>query len=117
MRTGHAESLAGRQLADTLAPTARPLDLVKAFRQPVAVDHQVVHGAGRRLQKIGATHGEWVEPELARHAVEQTFEGMTRVDRPVPAHGAARRQIGVDAITIVLDRRNVVEALQQRAGI
>src|SRR5665811_356239 len=99
------------------APAAGALDAVEAFRQSVTVDHQVIHGACRRLQQIGAPHGEGVEPQLAGHAVEQIFEGMARVDRTVPAHGAAGRQIGVDPVTVVLDRGNIVEALQQRAGI
>src|SRR5450759_4582740 len=99
------------------APAAGPLDLVEAFRQSVTVDHQVIHGAGRSLQQIGASHGEGVEPEFAGHAVEQIFEGMARIDRTVPAHGATGRQIGVDAVTVVLDRGNIVEALQQRSGI
>ena len=38
-------------------------------------------------------------------------EGVAGVDRTVPAHGAARGKIGVDSITVVLDRGNVVEAL------
>src|SRR6476659_7311589 len=33
------------------------------------------------------------------------------------AHGAARREIGINAITIVLDRGNVIEAMEQRAGV
>ena len=117
MRAGHAETLARRQLADALAPAARPLDLVETFGEPVAVHHQIVHGAGRRVQQIGAAHRERVEPEFARHAVEQAFEGVAHVDRAVAAHGAAGRQIGVDAIAVVFDRGNIVDALQQRAGI
>ena len=117
MRAGHAEALARRQLAEALAPSAGVLDRVEAFAEPVAVDHQIVHGAGRRLQQVGAPHRERIEPEFARHAVDQAFEGMARVDRAVPAHGAAGRQIGVDPVAVVLDRGNIVEALQQRAGI
>ena len=117
MRAGHAEPLAGRQLAEPLAPAARALDLVEAFVEAVAVHRQVVHRAHRRLQQIGAAHGERIEPEFARHAVDQAFEGVAHVDRAVPAHGAAGRQIGVDAVAVVFDRGNVVDAVQQRAGI
>ena len=46
MRAGHAEALARRQLAEALAPAAGALDLVEAFRQSVAVDHQIVHACG-----------------------------------------------------------------------
>ena len=69
------------------------------------------------MQQIGAAHGKRIEPELARHAVEQTFERVPRVDRAVAAHGATGRQIGVDAVAVVFHRRYIVEALQQRAGI
>ena len=69
------------------------------------------------MQKVCPAHHEGVEPEFARHTIEQAFECMARIDRAVAAHGSARRQIGVDAIAIVFDRRNIVDALQQCAGI
>ncbi len=68
-------------------------------------------------EQVGAADRERIEPELAGHAIEQAFEGMAGVDRAVPAHGAARRQIGVDPVAVVLDGRDVVDALQQRAGV
>ena len=49
--------------------------------------------------------------------VEQAFEGVARVDRAVAAHRAAGRRVGVDAVAVVFHRRDVVEAVQQRAGI
>src|SRR5512138_3025003 len=88
MGTGHAKPFAGWHPANTLTPPARALNFVNAFRQPVAVDHQVIHGARWRLQKVGTTHGDRIESDLTRHAINQTFEGMTHVDRPMPAHGA-----------------------------
>ena len=117
MRAGHAEAFARRQLAEALAPAAGALDFVETFGEPVAVHGEIIQRAGRRLQQIGAPHGKRIEPELARHAVDQTFEGVPHVDRAVPAHGAAGRQIGVDPVAVVFDRGNIVDALQQRAGI
>jgi hypothetical protein len=35
----------------------------------------------------------------------------------MPAHGAAGRRIGIDAITVVLHGRNVVQAVDQRTGV
>ena len=107
----------GRQLADALGPSTGALDLFQTFAEAVAVHHQIVQGAGRRAQQIGAAHSERIELELARHAIEQAFEGMPAIDRAVTAHGTAGRQVGIDPIAVVFDRRNVVDALQQRAGI
>ena len=117
MRAGHAEPLAGRQLADPLAPAARLLHAVEALGEPVAVHHQVVGGAGRRVQQILAPHLERVEPEFARHAIDQHFEGVPHGDRAMPAHRSAGRQVRVDAIAVIFDRRDVVDAVQERARI
>ena len=117
VRAGHAEALARRQSADAFAPAAGALDAVEALVEPVAVDRQAVQREHRRPQQIGAAHIEGIEPEIARHAVHQAFEGMAGVDRAVPAHGAAGRQIGIDPVAVVAQRRNIVDALQQGAGI
>ena len=70
-----------------------------------------------RAKQIRAAHRERVEPELAAIRSSSALEGVATFDRAVAAHGAARRQVGIDAIAVELDRRNVVDALQQRAGI
>src|SRR5271165_7449153 len=117
VRASHADAVTVRQLADALAPSACMLDLVETFREAVAVHREIVQGTRRRAQKIGAAHREGIELELARQAIEHAFESMARIHRAMAAHRSAWRQIGVYAIAIILDRRNVVDALQQRAGV
>jgi hypothetical protein len=90
---------------------------VEAVGQAVAVHHQPVRGEEGRLQQVRAAHGEWVEAKLARHAVHQRLEGVAHIDRAVAAHGTTGGQVGVDAPAVVADVRQVVEPVQERAGI
>ena len=68
-------------------------------------------------QQIDAANGEGIEAEFGGHLVHQRLKGGARIDGAVAALGAAGRSVGVDAPAIMLDRRNVVDAVQQRAGI
>src|SRR6266567_1314342 len=117
MRAGDPESPSARQLAAALLPAGSLLDPVEACGNPVGVDLQVVDGAVRRRDQIGAPYREWIEPKLAGHDVEERLEGVPRVDRAVPAHRAAGRRVGVDAIAAVFHRRHRVERVQQGAGV
>ena len=69
------------------------------------------------MQQIAAAHLERIEAKLTGHAVEQHFKAVACIDAAMAAHGSAGRQIGVDAIAIVFDRRDVIQTLQQRAGV
>ena len=69
------------------------------------------------LQQIGAPHRERIEPQLARHLVEQALEGEAHVDGAVAAEGAAGRRVGEHALADILDVVQVVDGVQHRAGI
>src|SRR5262249_10394557 len=86
VRAGHAEAPAARQLSDTLAPSAGLLNSVETFAEAVTVHHQIVERARRRTQQISPANGEGIELERARHAIEQAFESMPRVDGAMSAH-------------------------------
>ena len=121
VRAGQAQPAlhAGRRGQPALAglPTRRLFDPVQARRQAVGIDLQVVQRAVRRVDQVGAAHGERVQIEQRRHLVEQRLEGMAHVDRAMAAHRAARRQVGVDAETPKAHRADAVQRVQQRAGV
>ncbi len=112
-----AKTLAGRQLPSALMPGTGSFHAIEALPEPVAVDHEVIGCAGRGLEQVGAAYCERIEMQLACHAVEQHFKGMTHIDCAVPAHRAARRQVGVHPIAVIFHRGNIVQTLQQCAGI
>jgi hypothetical protein len=105
------------QLALARLPAAGRLDPVEAFGQAVGHDLETVDGVGRRLQQVAPPHFDRVEPEFGGHGIEQRLEGKADIDRAVAAHGAAGRRVGIDAVAVVLDRRNVVEPVEQRARV
>ena len=84
------------------------LDPVEALGQAVRVDLQVVQRAIRCRDQVGAAHRERVEAELGGHRVEQRLERVARVDGAVAAHRAARRRVGVDAVSRDSARRRRV---------
>src|SRR6202035_75177 len=101
MRAGHAKTFTDMTFADTVAlcqlapacvPAALALDPVEAFRQAVAVHHQIVLRERRRAKQISAANGERIEAERVRHLVEQALEGEADVDCDVAAERAARRR-------------------------
>ncbi len=121
VRAGHAEAAPAprdlRQPAAPLAPARCGFDGVQALRQAIGIDLQVVERAVRRRDEVGATHRERVEAEPLGHLVEQRFEGEAHVHRAVAAHGAARRQVGIDTIAAITHRTDAVQRMQQGAGI
>src|ERR1700685_2768909 len=98
MRASHTEAFADTvalcELALARVPAALALDPVEAFEQAVAVHHQVVLRECRRAKKICTPHREWIEPERARHLIEQAFEGKADIDGAVAAECAAWRRVG-----------------------
>ena len=60
---------------------------------------------------------EQIEPERARHVVEQTLEGKSDIDGAVAAESAARRRIGQDALAEIFHVLQIVDRVQHRAGV
>ena len=106
-----------RQLAFARVPAALALDPIEAFRQAVAVHHQVVLRERRRAQQIGAAHRERIEAERARHVIEQAFEGEADIDGAVAAERAAWRRVGQHPLAQIFDVVEIVDRVQHRAGI
>ena len=71
----------------------------------------------RHRQQIRAAHRERVDAEFVRHLVEQRFERVPGIDRPVTAHRAVGRRVAVDAQAMILAGGYAIERVQQRAGI
>ena len=69
------------------------------------------------MQIVRAPHRQRIEPELARHLVEQALEGEAHVDRAVAAERAAGRRVGQHALADILDVVQVVDGIEHRAGI
>src|ERR1700722_14961124 len=94
MRAGHAETFACRHFAFARVPAALAFDPIKAFRQAVAVHHQIVLRERRRAKKISAANGEWIEAERMCHLVEQALKRKADIHRAVAAERAAWRRVG-----------------------
>src|SRR5450755_120433 len=122
MGAGHAEAFADttfafRHFALARKPAAFALDPVEAFRQAVAVHHQVILGERRRAKKISAAHRERIEVERVRHLIEQALEGEADIDGAVAAERAAWRRVGQHPLAQIFDVVEIVDRVQHRAGI
>ena len=117
MRAGHAEAPARPELALAALPAARLLDPVDAFRQAIALHHQVVLGEAELRHQVPAPDLERIEAQLLGHLVHQVLEGEAHVDRAVAAHGAAGRRVGEHAVAVVAHRVQVVDGIEHGAGI
>ena len=71
----------------------------------------------RHRQIIRAPHRERIEPQLARHLVEQALEREAHVDGAVAAERAAGRRVGEHALADIFDVLEVVDGVEHRAGI
>ena len=117
MRTGQAQTASLGHVGAALVPAGSRLHLVQAFTQAAGVDLQIVDGAVRNREQIGAPHGKGIEAQGLRHGVEHGLEGMAHVDRTMTAHGAVRWCVGIDAQTVVAAGRQLVHRVQQGAGV
>ena len=117
MRTSHAEPAPLGQPTFALSPAACLFNLIEAFVEAVTVDQKIIDRLCRRLQEIGAAHGEGVKAELGGHAVQEGFEGKADIDRAVPAHRAAGWRIGQNAGAVIAHIVECVDGIQERAGI
>ena len=94
VRAGKAEALLlarpGRgELALARLPAALFFHPVDALGQAVAVHHQVVVGEGRRVEIVGAPHGQRIEPHLA---LPSGRAGSRRRSARRPCRGRGRRR-------------------------
>ncbi len=118
VRAGQAEAAALGHVALALVPARGRLHLLQALGQAVAEHVLRIHRAVRNLrQQVLLPHGQRIEAQFGRHVGEQRLEGGARVHRAVAALRAAGRQVGVDAPGVVLDGRDVVDAVHQRPGV
>src|SRR5690606_8529631 len=91
---------------------------LQALGQSVAHHALRVGGdVGKLGQEIPLAYFDVVDAEFVGHLVHQRLERRTRIDRAVAALCAARRQVRVDAPGVVLDRGDLVYAVQQLPGL
>ena len=84
------------QLAELVVPTRSLSDALKTFTHTDTGDPESSDGCRVGRQEIGQPKGDWIDIQLFGEIIHPDFNCTPRVDRTVSSHRTARRLVGPD---------------------